>query len=375
MPVFGIVTVVERQDLVLERQRRTRVDFETEVELERASARLLGVEVDLPRLTHGVGLDEVALVVDVEAVVSGMVLQVGDEACDIEDGHPHSLPVAGTAGRAGYQGPSAAAGRYAHAVSQRPTSEQLRLVDLLDRTVEAVRGALEDHHSRNPEQRRDPGERDGQYRLDLVADDAALAVLRAAGVGVLSEESGLEDPGNDIVVVIDPVDGSTNASRRIPWYATSICAVDADGLSVALVENLATGVRYTAVRGGGAFRDGAPLRPGVAHRFEEAFLVLNGYAPQYLNWRQYRSLGATALDLCSVADGSADATIDCAHDALGPWDYLGAALILQEAGAHIADAHGRNLVVLEHEARRTPVSACTAELFDAALIARKQMSW
>ena len=73
------------------------------------------------------------------------------------------------------------------------------------------------------------GRREGQYVLDLRADEAALAVLRRAGVGVLSEESGLERPDADEIVIIDPVDGSTNASRGVPWYATSLCLVDRDG--------------------------------------------------------------------------------------------------------------------------------------------------
>ena len=49
------------------------------------------------------------------------------------------------------------------------------------------------------------------------------------GVGVLSEESGLHDADRDIVVVVDPLDGSTNAAHGIPWYAVSLCAVDAEG--------------------------------------------------------------------------------------------------------------------------------------------------
>ena len=61
---------------------------------------------------------------------------------------------------------------------------------------------------------------------------------------------------------------------------------------------------------------------------------------------------------------------DWAHDALGPWDYLGAMLVLSEAGGHLADAAGRDLVVLDHAARRTPVAAGTAELLDVLLAAR-----
>ncbi len=240
---------------------------------------------------------------------------------------------------------------------------------LLDDTADAVRVALAGDLAGQPDGRRDRGERPGQYRIDLVADDAALGVLRAAGVGVLSEESGLEDADNDIVVVLDPVDGSTNASRGIPWYATSLCAVDRNGPRAALVVNLATGTRYQAVRGAGATRDGRPIRPSPVATVPEALLVLNGYAPRHLGWRQYRSLGATALDLCSVADGTVDGSIDWS-DSLGPWDYLGAMLVVQEAGGQMSDGHGRDLVVLEHSVRRTLVAAGTPELFEQLLVAR-----
>lgn len=244
-------------------------------------------------------------------------------------------------------------------------------MELLSDTVAAVSAALADDLERDPDGRRDRTGRAGQYRIDLVADDAALAVLRNAGVGILSEESGLEDPGVDLVVVVDPVDGSTNASRGIPWYATSLCAVDERGPRAALVANLATGERYQALRGAGASRDGRPIAPSSARTTTEALVLLNGYAPQRWPWRQYRSLGATALDLCAVADGRVDGSIDCTDSALGPWDYLGAALVLSEVGAQLEDVQGRELVVLDHSARRTPVAAGTAELFSELMAARR----
>lgn len=244
---------------------------------------------------------------------------------------------------------------------------------LLRRTADAVADALERHRRDRAEAWRDRGLRPGQYGLDLVADRAAVGVLRSAGVGVLSEESGLEDTGSGLVVVVDPVDGSTNAARGLPWYAVSLCAVDDHGPAVALVRNLATGARWEARRGGGATRDGQPIRPSVIRDLGEAVVVLNGYAGEHLGWRQYRALGASALDLCVVADGSVDGTVDCTVDALGPWDYLAAALVLSEAGGRIADVEGRDLVVLDHAARRTPVSAGTEELFEALLEARRRM--
>jgi fructose-1,6-bisphosphatase/inositol monophosphatase family enzyme len=206
------------------------------------------------------------------------------------------------------------------------------------------------------------GTRPGQYRSDLVADAAALAVLDAAGFGAFSEESGLHAVDRDVVVVLDPIDGSTNASRRIPWFATSLCALDADGPLAALVVNLATGTRYHAVRGGGAWRDGLAIRPSRCTEVGEAIVALSGYPPRSFGWRQYRALGASALDLCAVADGTFDAFVDCSGDAHGPWDYLGAALVLQEAGGVMTDLYDRELTVIEWSARRTPIAAATTEL-------------
>lgn len=247
-------------------------------------------------------------------------------------------------------------------------------MQLLERTADAVAAAVRRDRGDRPEDQRDRGDRPGQYRIDLVADEAALSVLDDAGVGVLSEESGLRDEGSAVVVVVDPVDGSTNASRGIPWCATSLCAVDDEGPLVALVANLATGERYRAVRGAGATRDGAPISPSAVTEVRSALLLLNGYPPEHLRWKQYRSLGATALDLCSVADGRVDGTVDCTDSALGPWDYLGAMLVLGEVGAHVADAEGRDLVELSHSARRTPVSAGTAELMEQLMAARRSFA-
>jgi fructose-1,6-bisphosphatase/inositol monophosphatase family enzyme len=209
---------------------------------------------------------------------------------------------------------------------------------------------------------RRPGDRPGQYGLDLVADAPAVEVLVDAGLGVLSEESGRHHPEREVCVVVDPVDGSTNASRRIPWYACSLAAVDAAGVRAALVVNLATDVTYRATRGGGATRDGVPIQVAPTTELGRALVLVNGVAPGHLGWAQYRSLGAAALDLCLVADGAADAYLDCAAGNHGPWDYLGGLLVLTEAGGVIADLDGRDLVVLDHEARRAPRAAASLEL-------------
>ena len=83
----GSSSSARQDDGVLEGQEDAGVDVEGEVQVERAAAPLLGVQVDLPDLAQGVGLDEVPLVVHVESVVDGMVLQVGDVPRDVNGSH------------------------------------------------------------------------------------------------------------------------------------------------------------------------------------------------------------------------------------------------------------------------------------------------
>lgn len=242
------------------------------------------------------------------------------------------------------------------------------VIDLLHRTALAVRGALDSLDDWGP-----AGRRSGQYASDLVADTAALAVLEEAGVGVLSEESGVHRPESDLMVVVDPLDGSTNAARGIPWFATSLCAVDAEGPLAALVVDLAHGRTYTAVRGKGAAVDGVPLRPSGCTDVGQAIVGISGFPERPLGWMQFRTLGAAALDLCAVAEGVIDAYVDCSPSAHGAWDYLGGALVCAEAGAVVDDAFGRGLVALAADDRRTPVAAATPELLDELLAARRSL--
>jgi len=244
------------------------------------------------------------------------------------------------------------------------------LLEVLDETSAAIRSVLGDLDDWGL-----AGTRAGQYHSDLAADAAALKVLERAGLGVLSEESGRHRPDAEITVVLDPLDGSTNASRGIPWFATSLCAVDADGPRAALVVNLATGQRFEAVRGGGATCDGRPLHPSGVTALRESIVALSGFPDRWLGWNQYRALGACALDLCAVAGGVVDGYIDSSWNAHGSWDYLGGLLVCLEAGAHVADLDGRDLVALEHADRRTPVAAATPELLEEMLQARRSVGF
>lgn len=234
------------------------------------------------------------------------------------------------------------------------------LLDLLLVTVGAVEAALGDIDDWGP-----AGTRPGQYRSDLVADAAAVEQLTAAGVGVLSEESGRHHADRRVTVVVDPLDGSTNASRGLSWWACSVCAVDEQGPSVAVVADLVHGTRYTAQRGHGAWVDGTRLVPSGCERMDEALVGVNGLPDRHLGWAQFRALGAAALDLCAVAAGRMDAYVDLTGSGLAPWDYLGGLLICHEAGAVVEEVGDRPLVVLEAGQRRSPCAAATPALLEA----------
>jgi myo-inositol-1(or 4)-monophosphatase len=242
------------------------------------------------------------------------------------------------------------------------------VIGLLHETALAVQGALDGLEDWGPS-----GSKAGQYLSDLVADAAALEVLAAAGVGILSEESGRNGGEGDLVVVVDPLDGSTNAAHGIPWFGTSLCAVDRDGPRAALVVDLPHGRTFTAVRGEGAAVDGVPLAPSGCRVASEAMVAISGLPAVSLGWRQFRALGAAALDLCAVAEGTLDGFVDCGPSAHGAWDYLGGALVCAEAGAVVGDAYGRDLVTFDHGVRRTPVAAATRELFDMLVTARRSL--
>ena len=292
------------------------------------------MKVDFPKLTQRVGLDEMTFVVYVKAVIDSVALHVGHES-----GHVHNRHAVLLVARA----------RDDTTLDGVEPSLVLELLhDVADDVGAALSGVTDWGLS---------GRRAGQYSADLVADEVAIGALRRAGTGILSEESGSENLDSSLVVIVDPLDGSTNASRGVPHFATSLCAIDRDGWVASLVAHQARPVRWWATRGGGAFRNGNRLSSPVEREWSSAVIAVSGRPQHDLGCWQFRSLGASAIDICSVADGTFDAFIDLVPSAHGIWDYAAAAHICSEVGLTVVDAAGRDLMALDHEARRTPVVA------------------
>jgi myo-inositol-1(or 4)-monophosphatase len=189
--------------------------------------------------------------------------------------------------------------------------------------------------------------------VDLAAEKAIVEVLQQYGVSftLVSEESGVKEFGEkpeQYYVTVDPIDGTTNLVRGLPFYASSIAVSAKPVLSsvyVALVADLFRDTTYTAQAGRGAYRDGEKITPSALTSLDEAVvgLDLNTYkvrevAPQVTRLieetRHIRHFGANALELCYVADGTTDAFVDI-RGKLRVTDVAAGFLILREAGGTV----------------------------------------
>jgi myo-inositol-1(or 4)-monophosphatase len=189
---------------------------------------------------------------------------------------------------------------------------------------------------------------------------AALIGSRHADVTVLGEELSSDLAASrlaqDLVFVVDPLDGTTNFLHGFPWYAVSVAAL-VDGRPVAgAILNVPTGELFTALSGGGARRNGQamrvssieePIRALVATGFpfkhgDQVDGYLRGFGAVMRETAGVRRPGAAALDLADVACGRFDAFWELS---LAPWDVAAGILLIREAGGVVTDVRGEPAVV------------------------------
>jgi myo-inositol-1(or 4)-monophosphatase len=198
---------------------------------------------------------------------------------------------------------------------------------------------------------------------DRAVERQVVAALRAArpqdtvlgeeyGTGAASSAaSSSSGPGGGAVRwIIDPIDGTVNYLYGLPVYAVSLAA-EVDGVVVAgVVLNAATGQEWTAVRGGGAYRDGSRLAGSTATELSQALVatgfgydaarraqqavVLAGVLPRI---RDIRRIGAASIDLCLAAEGIVDAYYE---KGLNAWDQAAGGLVATEAGLRVTGLAG-----------------------------------
>ncbi|HET8602980.1 MAG TPA: inositol monophosphatase family protein [Marmoricola sp.] len=193
------------------------------------------------------------------------------------------------------------------------------------------------------------GTKSSEVDVVTLADEASEKLIRDRILAARPDDGFVGEEGDDVTGstgvrwIVDPIDGTVNYLYGIPAYAVSVAAsVDGDVVA-GVVLNPAVGEEFTAVRGGGATRNGRPIgvRPFVS--LEQSMFATGFNYEQPVRARQagaiarvlprvrdIRRLGSCALDLCGVACGRFDAY---AEEGVNEWDHAAGALVASEAGA------------------------------------------
>lgn len=191
--------------------------------------------------------------------------------------------------------------------------------------------------------------------VDVAAERAIVAVVRAAfpDHAILTEEGTGSDGAGAAPYrwVVDPLDGTTNFIRGIPFVAVSV-GVERRGVPVAgAVLDPVRGELFTAAHGAGAWCGAHRLRVSAQGNMGGS-LVLTGIPFRNLTSMEaympgldrvarasagIRRMGSAALDLASIAEGRAEAFWEYG---LSRWDLSAGVLLVQEAGGRVTDLRG-----------------------------------
>jgi myo-inositol-1(or 4)-monophosphatase len=188
---------------------------------------------------------------------------------------------------------------------------------------------------------------DTTIAVDAAAERAVLAHFDLPDVRIVSEEIGIKGTG-PVTIVVDPIDGSQNAERGIPYFALCVAVAEGetmDDVVFGFVHDFGAGEEWSAVRGGGAFLDGKPLtgEPGDPIEFmsleaTRADLILDRLTRLAPLTDRVRVMGAQAITFCHLAAGRTDAVV-CLKPSRSV-DFAGAQLLIRERGFAIEAIDG-----------------------------------
>ncbi|HMG70202.1 MAG TPA: inositol monophosphatase family protein [Gemmatimonadaceae bacterium] len=230
--------------------------------------------------------------------------------------------------------------------------------ELLDIAVEAARAGARVIRDATAERGKLVWEPKGQSDFVSEVDKASereidgVITRRLPGATVLGEElSPTAIASEGIVVIADPLDGTTNFLHGYPEYSVSIAIARNGVLCAGVVLNVPRDEEFTSRRDGGAFLNGKRIRVSGLREPEKS-LIGTGFPfktldklPQYLaqfslvtrGTAGIRRAGSAALDLSNVACGRFDAFWELV---LAPWDVAAGLLMVQEAGGVVTDIEG-----------------------------------
>jgi myo-inositol-1(or 4)-monophosphatase len=204
---------------------------------------------------------------------------------------------------------------------------------------------------------RDPGleidlksVQDPVTQADYRVEGLLSAKLRKAfpGDGFWGEESGRSGSfaDDDLVWVVDPIDGTANFARGIPHWCISIALVRRGQVELGLIRDPINRETFAARRGAGAWLNGRRIRASEVGELRRARvsvgfsyrrppeLHLGGIGLLLENDCEYSRLASGALGMAWTACGRFDAYWE-PH--INSWDVLAGIAIAKEAGCRVSD--------------------------------------
>lgn len=203
---------------------------------------------------------------------------------------------------------------------------------------------------------------------EMIRDSIARAF---PGDGFLGEETSATFSGeHERLWIVDPIDGTHNFLRGIPYWNVSIAYVEDGRRTLGAVFDPVAGTMYHAMRGAGAWCSGPQGETRIATSNTAALtgaIVCLGHHdrspdPRYLEVRRalmdanaaFRNFGCAALQIAHVAEGRYDAYVELD---LSSWDAMAGLLIVEEAGGYVAPFPGPQGLTV-----RAPVIACATRV-------------
>ena len=227
------------------------------------------------------------------------------------------------------------------------SNERIRyLLGAAENAVRKVQDIVRD----NPETRADFEGNDVHTSLDRDIHWTYLRLLRQTGIKILSEEdyqssAGFRLDSMGLQWVVDPVDGSYNHWRAIPFYCTSIALLKDGEPLIGVIGNLVTGDVYTGTTVTPAMKNGHKISVSVTRDLSRAVIAtglpvgtaLSDWAVSFSqkgfrHFGKIRMFGSAAMSLALVAEGSIDAYWE---SGIFVWDVAAGVAICSAAGVVI----------------------------------------
>lgn len=215
-----------------------------------------------------------------------------------------------------------------------------RSMDRIDRIEIATKGSMNDFVT----------------SVDRAAEAEIISIIKKAypDHAILAEESGEQEGTNinDVVWIIDPLDGTLNFIHGFPQFSVSIAVQMRGIIEHGVVYNPVSNELYTATKGSGAQLDGKRIRVSDCKQIETALIgtgfaykrtsepldtCMNRLSKMLEACADIRRAGSAALDLAFVAAGRLDGFYEVG---LAPWDVAAGSLLVREAGGFVGDFAG-----------------------------------